>query len=315
MRQYGTRGWLALSALFVLALAVIFLSYTALSRSHPPVAAAGQTPGYDPSSSSLTEPEEPTEGGEEPEEQEDPDFAVPALSRVLAASDGETAYRSVTGTCPEASAVVEMTTDGGANWGSSDLNAFSGASALQRFSPSRDGVVTAIARSSADCTTPVVLTSYSYGSDWMEETSEAVWWTDTEDSSLLHGPGNQPVSAPCPVARLSVSDAAVAALCVDGSIALTLDEGTTWRQTSARLGAQDISVYGQTLYLAQAGTASCSGTLVESLAPDLETVSESCLETVLAPANTAIAASEGGALWLWAGDQILRSTDGGLDWQ
>jgi hypothetical protein len=43
-------------------------------------------------------------------------------------------------------------------------------------------------------------------------------------------------------------------------------------------------------------------------------VVKACLPTTVKPGRTALAAADDGTIWIWAGDALTRSADGGATW-
>ncbi len=306
------RRWFTALGIGLLAVLTVVLVLIAMRSSKPVVATAGDTPGYVEvaQSAPLAEPEE-TE--EVPEPEEPGHYQVPALGRVLAASDNETAYRSQGGPCPNTPANLEVTRDGGATW--SAVNAGEELSGISRILARTEGYVLAVAQLSGNCSQTVVAQSYGFGDYWeiAEGGEQTTWYVHADDGETVNAPDVGPVAAPCPVARLtSLSAGSALALCQDGSLAVTGDSGLSWSHSDVFPGSQSVTVSADTYLLAQSGLDNCDGTQVSRLAGDLTVESGVC---VPATGEAAIAGNATGAVWLWAGDAILRSPDGGLTWQ
>ena len=304
--------------LIVLAAVVVVLTLLAMKKAHPDVPDAGETPGYDPSTSSFNEPVEDTDGeestGDDEEDKADGAFSVAPAARVLSASDASVAYRAATGACPGAGATIEATVDGGGSWTAVNLVDYVAASGVQDLSAGSDGAAQVLAFSPEDCASPVMAATYSYGEEWMALEGGEAWWF-APGTATLNGPGAKTVTAPCEVARLAVSGGDLTVLCADSSLAFSQDEGDSWKQSESISGAQDVSVHGRTIYLAQTGASSCEGTAIQTYGPDLEVKATQCVEGVASPGETTISVSDGGAMWLWAGEDLVKSVDGGETWE
>ncbi len=311
-RDFSTKSrWLTTLGVSLLAVLTVVLVLAALRSTRPVVEAAGSTPGYVEAPQSATEPEQEPEEDLEPQDQAP--YQVPPLGRIIAASDDQTAYRAQSGPCPATPANLEVTRDGGATWNS--VNAGESLSGISRILARTDGYVLAVAQLNSNCDQTVVSQSYGFGDYWeIAEGGElSTWYVHAENTETVNAPDVGPVAAPCPVARLtSLSAGAALVLCEDGTLAVTGDSGMTWSRSEVFPGAQSITVSGETFLLAQTGLDSCDGTQVSRLANGVTIESSVC---VPATGEAAIAGSSTDAVWLWAGDAVLRSPDGGITWQ
>lgn len=238
-------------------------------------------------------------------------------SRLLAAVDGNTAWRATTGPCPATPASVELSTDGGATWKKSDASGSAKASALIRLTGQSAKQASAVALASAGCA-PEFIRTYVGGDNWASyagETSSA-WYADPSSNSKVHSPNGQ-VNAPCTVAGLAVSgntDAAV--LCANHDVYRTNDSGANWGTPQHVDGGAAIGARDGGYIVAAVGAGQCGG--VQTVSLDAGTSPASPLACVgsTQPATGTVAVSGGnGALWLWAGDSVTRSLDGGTTWR
>lgn len=321
--KHGERvNWIAIGGLVALGLVTLALIFLALKTGRAAVPNAGETPGYQPGS--IVEVESPSTDKDtvdtEQVTDEDPGTSgaavVPALTRILSVQDANVGYRAVTGPCPETQAVIENTADGGGSWTSVDLSVYGAVSSPARILSGTDGYVTLAAQNGDDCASMRVMQSYSYGAEWdtVIDGSAITWHISPTDPTVVNVPGVGGVQAPCEAARLTTSSATSASvLCVDTRVATTTDSGANWAVSQAFPGAESITSSGASLLLAQSGAAECEGTLVSLLSAGHSVSSFTCVPGA-APGQTAIAAATDGTAWLWAGDTLAKSADGGVTW-
>lgn len=319
----SSTNWAAILGLAALAMVTVLLSVMAIRSTRADVPEVGQAPGYSPTSTEVAQSSDEADASEAGNDQIEDSAAsgasaVPALSRVLAAQDSSLAYRAYTGACPEAGAVVETTTDGGASWFSTDLSLFGSASAPQRILAGEDGYLSTLTLTPDNCVEAVAFQSYSLGTDWetVSEGADLTWHIDPADVSVVHVPGAGMASVPCAAARIaSASATAAAVLCSDTTVALTSDAGTTWTVSASLPGAEDLTTSQDGYLVAQTDTPHCDGTAVTQVDSSLGIQTVACVSGIAAAGETAITQATDGTGWLWAGDSMLRSYDGGVTWE
>lgn len=320
MKPYGGNrtSWAAIAGVIALAVVTLILIFMALKTGRADVPTKGETPGYQPTHTqqSGAAPAEGEEGPTEGEQSASGASTVPTLSRLLSMQDANVVYRALTGPCPETTAVVENTLDGGGSWSAVDLSVYGAVSSPSRILSGSDGYLSLAAQNGDDCASMVVLQSYSFGADWeyVADGAAVTWHISPTDASVINVPGVGGVQAPCEVARLSTSSTTSAAvLCTDTRMATTADSGANWAVSEPFLGAEAIAATGEIFLLAQAGTSDCEGTLVSQMSPGHAVLSSACVP-ISAPGQTAIAAAGDGSAWLWAGDGLAKSADSGVTW-
>jgi hypothetical protein len=246
---------------------------------------------------------------------------VPVVSsRVLTALDGSHAWRAVTGACPQVSASIEITEDSGATWSTSDVTGITSTVAVQRIELSSPDVASVVTLAAEDCT-PRVVRTFVGGEDYAEYPAAvaATWFVQPQSRAVIHSPTGD-VAAPCAlVTELAVTDDDNAAvLCADGTVHLTFDGGATWPAAMPAPGAMSIAAGSQGYLTAEIGVDGCAGVQVSAIdAAGTARVGRGCLATAAAPetlvGNVAVSQGED-VVWLWAGDVLARSTDGGASW-
>lgn len=246
---------------------------------------------------------------------------LPPATRLLAAFDATSAWRSETGTCPKADALVEHSADGGKTWDGFDLGAQGGISAavsLSALGDSRSAFV--IAQTKQDCS-PTWVGTTTEGTQWtaFPDRVATVWRIEPGNRAIVVSPAGVR-KAPCPevVGLAAVNATSAAALCSDGSLHRTTDTGVTWEASTPVRSAAAIGT-GTDGYLVAAlsDDPACVGVVVSAIAAtgpaDPTTVSR-CVATGNESTDIAISGNST-ATWLWAGATVVRSLDGGSTWK
>lgn len=300
--------------LVVLAALVLALTFAAMQKARPHVPTAGETPGYD-SNNSFSDLDNQQSGDAQPEEESDEQVAaytVPGQARLLAVQTAELAYRAVTGPCPEAGAAVEVTWDGGATWEPSDLGALHSLAGMQNLRVFDDGEVYALGFNPDDCSEVTAASSWSQGSEW-QPTEAKSWWFPPQAATTLRGPAGQSVEPGCSAARVAASGDALAVLCTNGSLAASADAGATWAMSAPKLGSQETALVGGRIVLLSADTEACDGLQFQTMGLDLALEEDVCVPGLSGP--FAFSAQSEDVMWVWAGEQMLKSTNGGQTWE
>jgi hypothetical protein len=252
-----------------------------------------------------------------------PALATIAPARIIAVRDERLAWRAATGPCGTA-ARPEMTTDSGVTWQASDASVATGVVSLQSIQIEGDRVASMVGLRPSDCTSMLVRT-FVGGDDYEEYPADLDqnWYVDPLDRSSLHAPdGNR--TAPCEdvVVLAARSELEAAALCSDSLVYTTSDGGAVWSGAGAAPGAMTVVAVADGYLLAIVGDPTCSGVTVMSLTGPIsggpvQAPVVACVLNALPPqalaGNVALGAGAGVA-WLWAGETIARSSDGGATW-
>ncbi|MGV8881633.1 MAG: hypothetical protein ACOH19_05730 [Rhodoglobus sp.] len=127
--------------------------------------------------------------------------------------------------------------------------------------------------------------------------------------------GGQQVASPCePVTEVQQLGESVAAVCADGLSELSADSGAWTTLNVPGLLASTPSDDGYTL--AVWGAESCPGVSIqEAIAPLSATAPTvlGCVGSEIAPSEVTLAQFEN-SVWLWSGDRLHVSSDGGATW-
>ena len=243
--------------------------------------------------------------------------AVP-LMVVITAVDGSTAWRATTGSCGSTSATLSLTSTGGRTW----QNVKSPYPVLMRVQPT-DATRAFVAGADPNCVMGVRSTTDT-GTTWTGTGPGSLSETltrDAKDPTKVRAPGGRTV-APCgtlvviDVARSSAN--AAQALCADGTLHTSGDDGRTWPQTGQVSGAlaMDSKVVGGTVTAFVVGPADgCAGLRLKSVVNDV-VADLGCAEIgpTLTPGTVALSVPSPDTGWLLAGEQTWRSTDGLKTW-
>lgn len=236
---------------------------------------------------------------------------ISMASRHLVVVDEQTAWRASLASCTQGESQVERTTSGGETW--SPLKTGVDSIVRLRATDARSAFVVG---AGAGCETALAVTSDS-GATWAraDASLSTAWYLAPTDRSVVVGPaGQQPV--PCPsgaidLAATSTSTGAV--LCVDGSLAISDDGGSSWRTTTAVPGARALTQNSDG-YLVTTYEGECSEWSLYAITVDgqLGDQAWSCAPGSLS-GQVALAVL-GTDVWLWAGEGLAVSNDQGATW-
>ena len=239
--------------------------------------------------------------------------------RLLSVLDDRTAWRSVLGACQGTPPSLELTTDAGRTWQPSDIAGIAGVGRIASVQATSVDIASVVAFDARNCA-PVLALSYVAGGDWVTYPDRVTgsWFVDPATPSLVHTPTGD-VQAPCSAmtALASGGGANAAVLCADHTVHRTEDTGATWSAPIPVPGSVAIGDSGSGYLVATAGLAECAGVAVTTV-PDAATAPSGpgVCATDSAPAAGEVAVdAAGGTAWLWAGDELATSADGGATWR
>ncbi|KQQ92610.1 hypothetical protein ASF62_12230 [Leifsonia sp. Leaf325] len=290
-----------------LALVVLVLVFVALTQNrNAPDGAAVSTPASSAPVDRATPTVEPSA---------EPVAVVGAPSRTLAAVDGERAYRAGVGSCPGDEPVIQSTDDGGSSWSDFTVTVEPAAASVKSILPGSGDYVALVTADSASCA-PLFARSYVAGEEWEAADEVDTTWHLSQDAASVIAPGGG-ASQPCdqPVQVAATNETAAAVLCASSSIMTTTDAGGSWSEPLSVPGAAAVAPGGDGYLVVISGQNDCNGAQVASIPVDAgaATNPSTCVESGAAPQDNAVAQG-GDAIWLWSGDAVARSTDGGLTW-
>ena len=306
--QRRSRAVVASIGLAVLGVLVVVLVLVALTQNRS-VPDAGATPGATPP------PAEPA-AADAGEATTIAPVSLVVPTRVIAALDAASAVRAHSTACP-APSTIEATSDSGATWQPSEVGTIAG---VQRIVVDADAFVSLIGLGVAGCA-PAYERSFTGGTAWESAPDElgASWFVDPANRAGIHAPAGD-VAAPCAAAvQVAVTDEISAGvLCDDGSVHATVDGGASWTSSAPVPGAAAIGAGGEGYRVAVIDQNGCVGAQVVdvTVADGAAQVGApgACLEARVPAGGVAVDTGGDGSVWVWAGDRIGRSADGGISW-
>ncbi len=262
------------------------------------------------SSASRSESADPTKS---------PSTSSPATNgvinhRLLVISSADQGWRANVGDCSTPS-VIERSRDGGKTWRRVQKPGLAPLTRLKVLATDTFFVV----GGDSDCKAAYSI-SYVSGDQWERRDSALgnVWYLTPQNRNEVKAAGGRR-SRPCgdhlvDLASIGLQRAAV--LCGDDSVLATTDAGKNWADRGTLAGAAALGTSGND-YLAASIGASCSGVAVTRFdgQSDLQADSGVCVSaaTGAKPGEVALDGS-GNTVWLWSGDRVLTSADGGKTW-
>lgn len=292
----------------LLSLAVLALVYVALTQNRAPAGAGESQP--------PTTTESPVERATPTEEVTPEPAAVVAVpARVMAAVDGQRAYRAIAGSCPGDEPIVEVTEDSGSSWSSFPVSVEPAAASVRSILPGDGNFVALVTADSATCA-PQFARSYVAGAEWEAADEVDTTWHLSQDATSVVAPGGNP-SNPCakPVQVATTNDTTAAVLCADAAVVMTADAGGSWSAPVAIPGAAAIAAGGSGYLVVVSGQNGCAGAQLAQVPAAADGVSQpgACVASAASAPDNAVAQADD-TVWLWSGDTVARSTDGGQTW-
>ena len=244
------------------------------------------------------------------------------LNRMISAVDGTTAWRAETGACtPDAEstpATLQTTNSAGAGWISTEVTSDAGVAGVDRLQATEAATVFVVGPAGSSCETAFAqtFTSGAAFGDYPDRL-DASWYVPRSDRSVVHAPFSEQ-AAPCPavVDLAVVSDTQAAVLCSDRTLFRTTDAASSWDAGTVVEGAVAIAADSGRFVVASTGVDGCDGTRVAttgSTADDVMKPAGCSAVTSDEPGSVAVSAASG-SVWLWAGDDVVVSIDGGVTW-
>lgn len=287
--------WATLGVTLLLVADVVLVSFALSESQRAPLPAAGDRPS----------PEVATTPRPDPTSIPTPTRIAVAQPRELAAIDRTSAWRLTPGTCDSESPVLESTNDGGATWQEHGTPGV----ALQAgygFGAVSQDHVSVVVGLAPDCRVSVVA-SFTGGEFWAEypdEVSGQDYLVD-EQNVVLNGVA---LPAPCnPVLALDTGDTTVVAVCPD-QVATANGSVTEWSTIEVG-GVLDATVGASGVVVVTAADSACPALAIHTGDGSLV----GCAPEEL-PVETVTLDAAGEALWLWSGDDVRVSLDGGATW-
>ncbi|PZE61603.1 hypothetical protein DEJ24_04930 [Curtobacterium sp. MCPF17_001] len=296
-RTRTTLIWVAI-VIVVLVVIDIALVTLALGRTAPNSGdPAGPIPTFSSSPRSSTSPSP------------SPTADAAGARRSLSAVDGQEAWRATGGTCGGPAPTLEHTLDAGATWEPVTLGSdVSSVMAIRASSAS----LTVLAGVGDDCT-PTVRSSTDDGATWSAAGDGAAGaGISTAGVVLSTGVVDPPCSDPIEAFQGKQTSVVIC----DGQLDWRSGTGD-WVDVPLD-GVRSIADAGNDYSLARIGTDTCAGVQIESM-PAIAVTPATTTTPIGCDADAATEGSisldrSGNDVWLWAGDTVAVSTDGGATW-
>ncbi|MGE9809430.1 hypothetical protein [Janibacter sp. G1551] len=244
---------------------------------------------------------------------------------LLAVVDARVAWRATVGGCADGGAGVELTSDGGAQWVA--VGTDPGLSTISGLRP-ETAAAGFVVGASTDCTVGAKGT-VDGGSTWTAVAGpEGVWSLDPAHQRNVLAPGGASIK-PCgdnvvvDVADVPGRASTAAALCADGEVVRTEDQGESWSSAGSPPGSLALALTtlgGGDAGVVVAGTSDdCAGIAVSAFdTASADTSSEaaltplSCLGKDRPSEGDLDVSARGSVVWLLAGDETWVA-DGDLE--
>ncbi|WP_166996471.1 hypothetical protein [Paramicrobacterium fandaimingii] len=242
-----------------------------------------------------------------------PDATPP--TRVITAVSSDVAWRAQVATCPDGRVSIERSEDSGQTWQASEVAGDMDARSVLRIIATSENEAYAVTLEGEDCHASVVGT-YVAGAEWAAypDRLSGYWYVDPADRATVvtsSGPVDGPCDKVIAIAPRDANDGAV--LCANHSIFLTSDAGGSWSDEQMIEGAVDLTPASAGYYVAATGQGRCEGTSLIEIAEGTSTSPRGCVGEKAAAGDVAISALDN-TVWIWSGDLVQRSTDGGESW-
>jgi len=301
-----SRAW-AIGGLAVLAVAAVAVTAVAMGSSNDADAPTELAPAPTFSAPTPTPTPTPT-----PEPEPEAPVAVAAVpNRILSASDEPALLlRAMSPGCGDGNGLVEVSFDDGANWQEALTTNSAGASLKQINA--NDSSLIRITFADDSCQ-PQQARSFTGGLNWEpDESGESLWMLDGSSATRAWTPAGE-VSLPCEAVSLVGAGQRAIALCNDSGVTVSEDGGSNWAAPVAVPAASAVGVAANGFIVASTAEPGCEGVRTRILTNGSLGEPGGCVESGAAAEDVAIAASPS-ALYLWLGDQLVRSYDGGFAW-
>jgi hypothetical protein len=241
---------------------------------------------------------------------------VAVSTRLLVATSKKQAWRATVGDCKKIGR-VERSANGGKSWRQAVKPALG---PLVRLGVEPNGDLYVLGGTGKDCSIRYIAYSTNGVIAGQTDLPQRMWSRDPKDPDRIQGPGSAKAT-PCKsqhvlgLASLSTSEALI--ICTRGSAMVTSDSGESWKEAGELVGTMAVGAGGGRFWVAGKGE-NCDGIAIRSLSLTggrLSTSGNLCAADLpLIPGRIAIDVA-GRAIWLWAGDKVQVSTDGGRSWK
>lgn len=318
-RQRGWPIWLSILVIVVLLVGAGALSLFALKS----VKESDKNEGFSTTKAAFVE-QLSSETSEESAEEvpaeilESEDISTEQASLPLVAPQRQIAQfenlavRSQVGTCTDPG-TLEISTDGGQAWSTSESFAATTATQILRLIPVSTSNIFVVALN-AECE-PRIYGTTDQGATWQQPVSPVgTWYLDPSNPTQLPAPGGAKEISCEAISIAPRTDSNVDALCADGSLISTSDGGTTWSEPVAGDGVLNIAHSNSGRLLIAQNPDQCTGV---QLSANVPAEGATCVRAELGESDAGqIAATRfGDSILAWVGETQFISKDGGQRWQ
>lgn len=297
----------------VLAIATLVLSILALTQNRGGSESEGATPvpSFTAEVPSPTEPSATESASAKPP---GPAAATVPPTRLLAAANADRVYRASAGACPSPRTVFEFSNDGGVTWQGGDAAGTTDSTAALALSIGGPDLVQMVTLATDGCE-PQMIRSFVSGIDWEVFNADlgGTWYFNPARADVVHTSEGEK-AAPCAAVALAGAGSRGAVLCGDATVVTTTDAGATWAEPVAVPGVAAVATRGDGFVLAVLNANGCVGVQVVGLTGGALGAPGACLAATAAAGEVAVATASDDSVFVWAGNTVARSADGGATW-
>jgi hypothetical protein len=237
-------------------------------------------------------------------------------TRLLVATSPTEAWRATVGDC-QTQGRIEQSANGGKSWRQATKTTLG---PIVRLGTEPNGNLYAVGGAGKGC--PVRYISYSTAGEIAAQTAkpQGIWFRNPKEPDEIYGPRSARAT-PCKpqdvVGLASMSTTEGLVVCTDGSVMVSSNSGRSWRKAGELVGTMAVGA-GNGRFLVAGEGMNCDGIAVRSVSLDAGKLSGSgsrcAADLELTPGKIAIDGS-GNSIWLWAGNKLQVSADGGRTWK
>ncbi|HLM21360.1 MAG TPA: hypothetical protein VK390_07540 [Propionibacteriaceae bacterium] len=243
------------------------------------------------------------------------DLEVIPTKRLLVAQTASEAWRATVGDC-KTPGRIERSTNRGKSW---KRVARTNLAPIVGLGIEGKGNLYAVGGTGPKCSTRYIAYSRSGAVRGQTNAPQGVWFLEPGNSDRVIGPGNTKAT-PCRTQHIislaALDDSRALLVCTEGSVAATSNAGRSWKKVGNLPGTMAVTAAGSR-YWAAGSAKACDGVVVKSVGVEgdhLSTGRSRCVTNTEVSAGRVALGAGGNAIWLWAGDKLRISTNGGQSW-
>ena len=228
------------------------------------------------------------------------------------------AWRGSAGSCPAAPAALEFTIDGGAIWTPSLAAPKLGVASVLALNRGPQGSTEVVAQPAQSCVAQLFSASARTDRWQLLGGVEKQWFVLPGGGASINTPAGVRAT-PCAsvVGVRARTDGGVGVLCSDQKFFRSRDSAATWDTGLFVPGARSIDQNASSYLVAVAKQPDCAGVQIVVVYPQPAPRDRAVLACHKTAADTqqVVISTAGSALWLWAGDELVVTTDRGVTWR